>query len=117
MHTKLQPTMQFDLKTKQYYNVIQSHTVLVMGITSVRLKPEIETPLEDLSKELDRSKSYLINQAIQEFLERRANEAKQWKETLEAIESVKSGRVIDEKEVNNWLSSWGTDKEINPPKV
>jgi predicted transcriptional regulator len=88
-----------------------------MGITSVRLKPEIETPLEDLSKELDRSKSYLINQAIQEFLERRSIEKNKWKETLEAIESVKSGKVIDEVEVNTWLSSWGTEKELEPPKV
>ena len=88
-----------------------------MGITSVRLKPEIETPLENLSKELDRSKSYLINQAIQEFLERHSNEEKKWKETLEAIESVRSGRVIDETEVNNWLNSWGTDKELEPPAV
>ena len=88
-----------------------------MGITSVRLKPEIETPLENLSKELDRSKGYLINQAIQEFLERKSNEQKKWKETLEAIESVKSGKIINEKEVNNWLNSWGTDKELAPPKV
>ena len=88
-----------------------------MGITSVRLKPEIETPLEDLSKELDRSKSYLINKAIKEFLDRRTLEEKRWEETLVAIDSVKSGRVLDEKEVNTWLSSWGTDSELEPPKV
>ena len=88
-----------------------------MSITSVRLKPEIETPLEDLSKELDRSKSYLINQAIQEFLERRSIEEHKWKETLEAIESVKSGKIIDEAEVNTWLNSWGKEKELEPPKV
>lgn len=35
-----------------------------MGVTSVRLQPEIENPLENLSKKLDRSKNYLINQAI-----------------------------------------------------
>jgi len=88
-----------------------------MGITSVRLKPEIETPLEDLSKQLDRSKSYLINRAIQEFLDRRAIEKTRWNETLEAIESVKSGIAIDEKEINKWLSSWGTDNELTPPKI
>lgn len=88
-----------------------------MSITSVRLKSEIETPLENLSKELDRSKSYLINKAVKEFLERRAIEENRWKETLEAIDSVKSGRVIDEKEVNNWLNSWGKDNELKPPQV
>ena len=88
-----------------------------MSITSVRLKPEIETPLEALSKELDRSKSYLINQAIKEFLERRSTEKYRWKETLEAIESVKSGKIIDEEEVNTWLNSWGEEKELEPPKL
>ncbi len=87
-----------------------------MGITSVRLKPEIETPLENLSIELDRSKSYLINKALEEFLERRTLEEKRWTETLEAIESVKSGKVIPENDVNEWLASWGSENEIEPPK-
>ncbi len=88
-----------------------------MGITSVRLKPEIEIPLEDLSKELDRSKSYLINKAVQELLDRRKIEETQWKETLEAINSVQAGKTIDEKEVNDWLDSWGSDNELTPPKI
>ncbi|MCK5479294.1 MAG: ribbon-helix-helix protein, CopG family [Methylococcales bacterium] len=86
-----------------------------MGITSVRLKPEIENPLEDLSKKLDRSKSYLINQAIKEFLARRSLEEKRWVETLEAIDSVKSGELIEETEVNDWLESWGAENELEPP--
>ena len=88
-----------------------------MSITSVRLKPEIEIPLTDLSKELDRSKSYIINKAVKEFLDRRATEVNRWKETLEAIDSVKSGRVIDENEVNHWLDSWCSSTELDPPKV
>ena len=102
------------------YNVIQSITGYyfigaVMGVTSVRLQPEIESPLEDLSKKLDRSKSYLINQAIKEFLARKSLEEQRWVETLEAIESVKSGKLIEEKEVNDWLESWGTENELKPP--
>jgi len=55
-----------------------------MGVTSVRLQPEIESPLEKLANKLDRSKNYLINQAIKEFLVRKSLEDKQWLETLEA---------------------------------
>ena len=40
-----------------------------MGVTSIRLQPDIQEPLENLSKKLDRSKNHLINQAIKEFLE------------------------------------------------
>ena len=88
-----------------------------MGVTSVRLQPEIENPLENLSKKLDRSKNYLINQAIKEFLVRQSLEEKKWSETLEALDSVKSNRVIAEQDVNAWLDSWGKDSEIKPPKI
>ena len=88
-----------------------------MGVTSIRLQPEIETPLEKLANKLDRSKNYLINQAIKEFLARKLLDDKKWNETLEALESVKSTKVIDEQGVNEWLDSWGKDSEQKPPKI
>jgi len=88
-----------------------------MSVTSIRLQPEVEKPLEILSKKLDRSRNYLINQAIKEFIENRAIEDKRWAETLLALESVKSGEVIEEKEVMDWLKSWGSNNEKSPPKI
>ena len=88
-----------------------------MGVTSIRLQPEIENPLEKLAKKLDRSKNYLINQAIKEFLARKLYDEKKWNETLEALESVKLNRVIEEQDVNEWLDSWGKDNEQKPPKI
>ncbi len=88
-----------------------------MGVTSVRLQPEIENPLEKLATKLDRSKNYLINQAIKEFLARKSLEDKKWVETLEALDSVKSNRGVAEQDVNEWLDSWGKDNEIKPPKI
>ncbi len=86
-----------------------------MGVTSIRLQPEVQEPLENLSKKLDRSKNYLINQAIKEFLERKSLDDKRWSETMKAIDSVKSGKLIDEKNVNDWLDSWGSENELEPP--
>ena len=88
-----------------------------MGVTSVRLQPEIENPLEKLANKLDRSKNYLINQAIKEFLARKSLEDKKWNETLEALDSVKSNRVVAEQGVNEWLDSWGKDNEIKPHEI
>ncbi len=88
-----------------------------MGVTSVRLQAEIENPLEALSKKLDRSKNYLINQAIREFLERKTLDEQKWSETIEALDSVKSGKSIDEESVNDWLDSWGSESELEPPKI
>ena len=35
-----------------------------MSITSIRIAAALEQPLQELSNKLDRSKSYLVNQAI-----------------------------------------------------
>jgi len=88
-----------------------------MSVTSIRLQPEIENPLEKLANKLDRSKNYLINQAIKEFLSRKSLEEIKWNETLEALDSVKSNRVVEEQGINEWLDSWGKDNEIKPPKI
>ncbi len=88
-----------------------------MSVTSIRLQPEIENPLEKLATKLDRSKNYLINQAIKEFIARKALDEARWNETLEALDSVKSNKLIEEKNVNEWLESWGTDDELNPPEI
>lgn len=86
-----------------------------MGVTSIRLQADIETPLEELASKLDRSKNYLINQAIREFIARQSVEESRWEDTLQALSSIKNGASIPESEVNAWLESWGTDDELSPP--
>jgi predicted transcriptional regulator len=88
-----------------------------MGVTSVRLQPEIENPLEKLATKLDRSKNYLINQAIKEFLARKSLDESRWQDTLVALDSVKSNDLIEEQRVGKWLESWGTENELKPPKI
>jgi predicted transcriptional regulator len=41
-----------------------------MSVTTVRLQPEVESGLEAMADKLSRSKSWLINQALREYLER-----------------------------------------------
>ncbi len=87
-----------------------------MGVTSVRLQADVESPLEELAIKLDRSKNYLINQAIKEYIARQSAEESRWEETLVALSSIQSGKSISESEVRAWLESWGTENEINPPR-
>lgn len=86
-----------------------------MSVTSVRLQPEVECPLEELAQKLDRSKNYLINQAIKEFIARQSMEESRWEETLQALSSIRSGKTVPEAEVTAWLESWGADEELGPP--
>lgn len=87
-----------------------------MSITSIRLADDIDKPLESLASKLDKSKGYLINQAVKEFLARQSLEESRWLDTLEALESIKSDKSIAEVDVNAWLNSWGTGERKEPPR-
>ena len=88
-----------------------------MSITSIRISDDVNKPLEALSKKLDRSKNYIINQAIKEFLARQSLEDSRWQDTLAALESINAGKSIDEKDVDAWLNSWGTNDRKSPPEL
>ena len=88
-----------------------------MGVTSIRLSKDVEIPLEQLAKKLDRSKNYLVNQAIKEFVLRQSMEEVRWSDTVEALESVKAGRLVESREVSKWLKSWGSDAPKSPPEA
>ena len=87
-----------------------------MTVTSIRLQSELEEPLEALSKKLDRSKNYIINQAIKEFIAQQTLAEQRWQETLPALESIKAGRTVPADKVYEWMRSWGTDSELPTPK-
>ena len=88
-----------------------------MSITSVRLPSEIDHALSDAAQKLQRSKSWLINQALKEFLEREKLLQSRWDDTAEAMESVAAGRIISGDAMHEWLQSWGSSDELMPPKV
>ncbi|HLD65202.1 MAG TPA: ribbon-helix-helix protein, CopG family [Pseudomonas sp.] len=88
-----------------------------MSVTTVRLQPEVEENLLDMAEKLQRSKSWLINQALREYFERQSLEQSRWQETLQAMESVAQGKLVSGDAVNTWLQSWGSADELSPPKT
>ncbi|MAO57623.1 MAG: transcriptional regulator [Alcanivorax sp.] len=86
-----------------------------MSVTTVRLQAEVEAHLDAIAKRLHRSKGWVINQALAEYIEKQRLEQARWQQTLEAMESAAQGRVVDASEVHEWLSSWGTGDERDTP--
>jgi predicted transcriptional regulator len=87
-----------------------------MGITSVRLSPEVEEKLAAVAERARRTKSWLINEAVRDYLGRLGEDEKRWQETLEALASVRAGRVVEGDGVMEWIASWGKKAEKKPPK-
>jgi predicted transcriptional regulator len=87
-----------------------------MGITSVRLSPEVEEKLAAVAERSRRTKSWIINEAVTDYLERLGEDEKRWHETLEALASVRAGRVVEGDDVMQWIASWGKKAEKKPPR-
>lgn len=87
-----------------------------MSITSLRIQDQLEKPLEKLARKLDRPKGWIVNQALREYIESQQTASERWQETLEALEDIRMGRVIEGDKVHAWLKSWGTKEEKAPPK-
>lgn len=88
-----------------------------MTVTSVRIQPEISKQLEKVAASLHRSKSSIINQAVEEFLQHQQQEQQRWQETLKSLQSVRSGQIVSGDAVHAWLESWGSDNELSAPKT
>lgn len=87
-----------------------------MSVTTVRLQADVEERLEAMAGKLHRTKSWLINQALREFIDNQAIEQARWLETVEAMESVARGEAVSGEAVHAWLHSWGGTDELAPPK-
>jgi predicted transcriptional regulator len=86
-----------------------------MGVTTVRLQADLEADLEAMAAKLRRTKSWLINQALREFIDNQTIEQARWAETLEAMDSIARGNVVSGDAVSDWLRSWGGSNELQPP--
>lgn len=86
-----------------------------MGVTWIRLPPEVESSLEVMAGELHRSKDWLITEAVREHVAWQVLEQARWKETLGAIDSVAQGTAVSKDSVHAWLRSWGQPDELPPP--
>ena len=87
-----------------------------MGTTTIRLPADQEETLEQLAQQLQRSKSWIINQALTDYVAKQKLEQTRWNQTLEAMESAAQGKVMEADEVHSWLESWGTNHEREAPK-
>lgn len=87
-----------------------------MSVTTVRLQPDVEESLEAMADRLHRTKSWLINQALREFIDNQVIEQSRWADTVKAMDSVARGHVVSGYAVHGWLQTWGSDKEAQPPK-
>ncbi len=87
-----------------------------MTVTSIRLQPDVESGLEAVTEKMQRSRNWIINEAVREYVAKQTLDDARWADTMAAIEDVAAGRVVDGEAVHRWMRSWGTADELPTPK-
>jgi RHH-type transcriptional regulator, rel operon repressor / antitoxin RelB len=80
---------------------------------SIRLKPAIKRRLAKLAEASGRSSNFLISDAVESYI---ADQERMLAEIRQADRQVKSGHYIKHDDMKSWLLSWGTNRELPPPK-
>ncbi len=88
-----------------------------MPMTSVRMPDQLMDKLEAIAEKLDRSKGWIIKDAVNQYLERIDRKEKMLIETRQALSEIESGAVIDGDEVIAWIESWGSGSEKSAPQI
>jgi predicted transcriptional regulator len=82
-----------------------------MNVTSVRLTEEVEAGLAQAAAKTRRSKSWIINEAVRDYLEHLDAGERRWRDTLVALDEVERGELVDGDKMLRWIGTWGTAGE------
>jgi predicted transcriptional regulator len=83
---------------------------------AVKLDPEIHGRVRELAKAQNRSAHYLMREAITQYVEREEKREAFRQEALSAwTEFQETGLHATAEEVDQWLTSWGTEDEQPAP--
>ncbi len=80
---------------------------------SFRMDESLKKRLEQAAQSEDRSASYMAVKAIEEFLN--ASDTKR-SAIEEAVKESDKGVFISSQAMNNWMDSWGHEKELPAPE-
>jgi RHH-type transcriptional regulator, rel operon repressor / antitoxin RelB len=82
-------------------------------LVSFRVKNELKAKLDSLAEATQRSKSFLATEALERYIEL---ESWQVGHIKKGIKQAEDGVVVSGEDVDRWLASWGTAKQLPPPK-
>jgi predicted transcriptional regulator len=80
---------------------------------SVRLQPALNERVAAIAEALDRPKSWVIEQAVKDYVA-----LEEWRRSAiaEGLSAADAGRVVPHEDVAAWVRSWGSPAELAPPE-
>ncbi|EJZ19003.1 CopG family ribbon-helix-helix protein (plasmid) [Rhizobium sp. Pop5] len=85
--------------------------------TSLKLDDELKGRVQQLAEVRRRSSHWIMREAIAQYVEREEKREALRQETLNAWNEFQAtGLHVTGDQVENWLSTWGTDEELPAPE-
>ncbi len=81
---------------------------------SFRIAAEKVAELDSIAKAMDRDRSYLLNEAVESYLNEQQRFAAMVREGIKAAEN---GELIDDEDVGALVDSWEIEKRVKEKKV
>ena len=86
-------------------------------VTSVKLDENLKSRIQHLAEVKERTAHCVMKKAIREYVEREEAKDRFRQEALESWEEYQqTGLHLTGEEVQDWLSTWGTDQEAEAPQ-
>jgi predicted transcriptional regulator len=82
-------------------------------VITAHLPVELADKVDELAGRLERSKGWIVKQALAAWID---DEEERHRLTLEALASVDAGRVVSHERVQAWAKSLGTKKPLPVPR-
>jgi predicted transcriptional regulator len=76
-------------------------------VVTAKLPDELVADMDEVADRIDRSKSWIVKQAVTEWL---AEEKRRYELTLEALQDVDEGRVVSHEDLKDWAQRKKRDR-------
>jgi len=85
--------------------------------TSIKIDTETQQHIQLIAKRKHRSAHWIMLEALRDYIKRDAEKEQFIQEALTSWKSYReTGQHLSGQEVQDWLSTWGTDNETKAPK-
>lgn len=83
-------------------------------VMTTHLPVEMAEKVGELANRLERSRGWIIKQALADWID---IEEERYRLTLEGLADVDAGRLVEHDAVMAWMDSFGTDHELPDPTL
>jgi predicted transcriptional regulator len=82
-------------------------------VLTAQVPERLARKVDKLATALDRPRSWIVKQALQDWIDRAEDRHRM---TLEALADVDAGRMVDHDAVQTWIRSLSTNAPLKPPR-